>query len=350
MIYLGLGVVFALGLIWPKKKVVVVVDALVLGLLIGLRGGNSTDYYNYLVEYNKAQSIPVSMADFPGYNLLMRVSQNLGINFTQFVFLIAFLSVILMIVGMSKLNKYVPFALSLFLIYPFGHEAAQMRTFLADAIVCVALSFLLARNSKKSKYNYLIFFIFTFFAAEIHTLAWFYFGAGLIYILLRNRKHNTFIMFLGVVVLLVLIRGGILNPIIQSQLTTDKLDHWLNNSTGLGVVLYTAITLLIYGMIQLILMQLEYIDGNQVKIGIYENIRIFSNSILLLIPFFTKDITYDRLWRIFLIILYLYSGEFLYSKKIKKYKIIILICLVTLLTSICIMENELTITKSILMR
>lgn len=55
--YLVLALLIALGLFFPQSKLVIVIDVVVLGLIVGLRT-NSMDYYNYLLEYNTAQIVP----------------------------------------------------------------------------------------------------------------------------------------------------------------------------------------------------------------------------------------------------------------------------------------------------
>ncbi len=83
--------------------------------------------------------------------------------------------------------------------------------------------------------------------------------------------------------------------------------------------------------------------SKQVKI----NILSYSTCLLLIIPLLTYDITFNRLWRIFLILLYLMAGEYLYRTHFDRNKLIYIFALLAMVISMFIIENELTILNSL---
>lgn len=347
--YLVLALLITLGLFCPKNKLVIVIDVVVLGLIVGLRT-NSMDYYNYLLEYNTAQIISPSLADFPGYNIIMRWSQYAGLDFTQFVLLMAFISFTLLSIGMMVLSPYVPFAISFFIIYPFGHEAIQMRTFLADAMVICALPLLLIDHRDKPK-NFLsksTFFIIVFLASKIHTLCWFYLAIAVIYLLLRKHKRYMLFIIAATIVLIFLIRLNLISRIMLTVSSSDKLDHWIQGSSGLGMVVYVVLTIVMYLLLRYavthVIKESTNDSFNQIRI----NILNYSTCSLLIIPLLTYDITFNRLWRIFLILLYLMAGEYLYRMRFNRNKLIYIFALLAMVVSMFIIENELTVLNSLI--
>ena len=350
MIYIILCLLIILGIVFPRSKYVLILDVLVISSIIGFRPYTATDYANYWVEYNTAPLIQVSRADFPGYNILMRFFQYLGLDFNQFVVVIAFLSVILMVTGMLRLSKYVPFALSIFLIYPFAHEAVQMRTFLADSIVWCALPMLLIDHQNKAKniQSKSMFFILTYIATTIHTLCWFYIIVAILYLLFRNSKKYLTVIFTIAGLMLILAHTSLLSVALTSVSSSDKLDHWTEGSTGLGMVIYAVISLLIFIMIKYSTNSAMVLEGKITK-QLNQNIQKFSVSILLIIPFLTLDITFNRLWRVFLGILYLVSAEYIYGNgKLSGKKILYIITLIIIMIIMFLLENEANILRTIM--
>lgn len=349
MIYFVLALLIALGLVFPKSKSVMIIDMLSLGLIIGLRT-NSFDYYNYLVEYNMAQTVPTSLADFPGYNIVMRCAQNMGLDFKQFVLVVALISIALLGIGMMRFSKYAPFALSLFIVYPFGHEAIQMRTFLADAMVISVLPLLLIdyQTRESNILSKCSFFIITFLASTIHSLCWFYLIVAIIYLLFRDNKRYILLISSITVITILLIRLNIFSGILSSALSDDKLGHWVQGSTNLGSIFYAFLTILMYLLVRFAVIH----TVNGMKDDSFKKIRInilnYSATALLIVPLLSYDITFNRLWRIFLILLYLVAGEYIYKANFDKSKFAYIFILLMMIVSMSIIENELAILNSLM--
>lgn len=350
-----------LGFIFHRSKLIAILDSVFLIIAIGYRT-TGYDLYNYYLEYSSASMISVKQANFVGYYWLMKYAQKLGLTFENFVLIVAIISVLLLFVGIYRIDKEnMAFAYSLFLIYPFGHEGIQMRTFLADVLVLVAVSFLLEykKGKKEQVINWTIYFAICFYASTIHTLALFFIAMGLMYVFLP--KINTWKAFIFSSISYILIEQGVVSNIVRSFLTTNKLDHWLEGNTNMGAWIAVLLTLVIWSLLRFLITWC--INNSALRKKLYlENVLKFSELSIFIIPLFVFDITFNRLWRNFLLILYIYSGNLIYStggiigikflkenhKNFIYVKIAYILTLLILLTCIFIYENEWTILNSFL--
>lgn len=359
MIFLIVGILILLGLCFPKSKIVAIVISIAMICMVGLRSSNSVDYFFYYMEYLRAPLISYKEADFPGYNILMNIFNNFHLTFEQVAFILAIVCVVLMYIGLYNLSAnttgYISFALALFLIYPFGHEAIQTRTFLADSIVMVVLPFLIKPENKVSKQiiNYIIYFLGVYLASTVHTLAYFFILVGIIYILTKSlalKKELLLVVFFSVIAV-VLVKSRILSSFIISTLNTEKQAHWVEVSDGssLGALLPAIITVLIWYLGRFAVHYALMYSYNSNKQAYLLNIERFLNLIILIIPLMFYDITFNRLWRIFLVILFLFSGFVIYfnDKENKLERIIYTISFIILVVVIsCLYEHEYLLLES----
>lgn len=346
-----------LGVIFPKSKLLFFLIGIYLICVIGLRT-KGFDYFFYQIEYLTAPSIYYKNADFPGWNLLMNLFIKNGIVFNRFIFIVALLSVCFLLTALyligSELGGYITFALSIFLIYPFGHEAVQTRTFLADGLILIALIFLLRvkGGTKQRIFDYSIYFVLIFISLMIHTLAVYFLFIGLIYILLSHFKYEFQIVIGSAIVLFLLINTGLLSNIVVTFLNTNKLDHWVsNNNLSLGKLIPIIIILIIWYITrkELETFKRNYIDLNLNTLYLI-NVQRFMDTLFLLVPLMSYDITFNRLWRIYLYIFYLLTGEYIYGlgKKISYERLFVGGLFVVVLIFIVIYENEISVIGSFL--
>lgn len=342
------------GFFLPKSKILFGLQGLFLFFVIGFRT-HDLDYYVYQVEYNTAPFIFYKIADFPGWNLWMNFWSNKGIVFNQFLLIMSAICVVSLLTGIyavgSNLGGYISFTVSMFLIYPLGHEATQMRTFFADTIVLLVLPFLLKNESdiKKRIINYLIYFGAVKLATTIHTLAYYFIVIGIVYIIFKSFKHELRTIIVGSILLVFLINSGIINNFILRFLNTDKQDHWITNSNlSFGKLLPITITIFIWIIATIEIKEIS--KSLNIKEQLYFiNIQRFMNTIFLLLPFLTYDITFNRLWRIYLILLYLLTGKYIYGirNKLDSRKISIISLFFITVVTIFLYENEMFVTSCV---
>lgn len=351
-----LVILLILGLVFPRSRILFLCQGIFIFFLIGLRV-HDPDHYIYQVEYLSAPSIYYKFADFPGWNLWMKFFINRGYAFDQFILIMAAICVVLMLIGIykigEKLGGYISFALAFFLIYPLGHEATQMRTFFADALIFLVLPFLLrdVKGLKNKILNYSIYFIVVYIATTIHTLSYFFVLVGIVFILLKSCKYELQIVIFGSIVTVILISSNVLSDILIGFLNTGKQDHWISNGTvSFGKLIPILITVIIWWIAYIEIQELRNtsqfisIDKNNLL-----NIQKFINTIFLILPLLSYDITFNRLWRIYLMLLYLITGMYAYSehKENSRKKIYILILFFITIFVIFIYDSEMSILNSL---
>lgn len=351
-IFLILGVIA--GLFFPKSKILFILQGLYLFLVIGFRT-HDLDHYVYQVEYNTAPLVYYKTADFPGWNLWMNFWYGKGIVFNQFLLIMSAVCVILLLTGIynigNKLGGYISFALSMFLIYPFGHEATQMRTFFADTIILLVLPFLLKNEQyiKRRIINYLIYFGAVGLATTIHTIAYYFIVIGIVYIIFRSFKHELRTIIVGSILLIFLINSGIINNFILRFLNTDKQDHWIANSNlSLGKLLPIMITIFVWVVATIEIKEISKNLNTEEQLY-FINVQRFMNTMFLLLPFLTYDITFNRLWRIYLILFYLITGKYIYGMglQINSKKVYIVGMFLVAIIAVFVYENEIFVTGNV---
>lgn len=350
-IFLILGVIA--GLFFPKSKILFILQGLYLFLVIGFRT-HDLDHYVYQVEYNTAPLVYYKTADFPGWNLWMNFWYGKGIVFNQFLLIMSAVCVVSLLTGIyavgSNLGGYISFTVSMFLIYPLGHEATQMRTFFADALILVVLPFLLSDegNTKKKWLGYAMYFVVVYIATSIHTLAYFFLLVGIIFIYLKSFRYEFQSIVIISFIMSVLANSYLLSSFIGKFLNTEKQSHWLTNSGfSAGKMIPIIITIFIWLIAYLEINELrENCDNLNINKQYLINTQRFMNTIFLLIPLLSYDITFNRLWRVYLLLEYLITGLYLYGLKDKNsYKKVLVSGLFFFIVIIIYCyENEITIT------
>lgn len=348
-----LVILLILGLVFPRSRILFLCQGIFIFFLIGLRV-HDPDHYVYQVEYLSAPSIYYKFADFPGWNLWMNFFIDRGIAFNSFLLVMAVICVGLMSFGIYKIGKhlgeYISFALSVFLVYPLGHEATQMRTFFADALILVVLPFLLSDegNTKKKWLGYAMYFVVVYIATSIHTLAYFFLLVGIIFIYLKSFRYEFQSIVIISFIMSVLANSYLLSSFIGEFLNTGKQSHWLTNSGfSAGKMIPIIITIFIWLIAYLEINELrENCDNLNINKQYLINTQRFMNTIFLLIPLLSYDITFNRLWRVYLLLEYLITGLYLYGLKDKNsYKKVLVSGLFFFIVIIIYCyENEITIT------
>lgn len=360
---------------FPKSRIFVIINLIYIYIAIALRS-QSADMSIYYNEYINATIISPDKADYIGYNIFMRFAHNLGLTYESYVLFVATITVVLLIVGVSLLSKYnntIAFTLACYMIYPMAHDASQIRTFLSESIVLCMLYFLLRSpniNSKskiftlkltekknikfvgwKKYLDYIFYLIGSYVAAQIHALTYFFIAIGLIYMIMRNKWNSKLIYVVSACLCLIIPSISFVNLIVKSLMTSGKLMMWADASTGLGKWPYIFISVSILILSKYGLSRIKNITLiNKSKYLFYENINKFVDLGTLIIPLYFMDITYGRLLRIFLICLYIISGEYIFDvhEIYRNRKILKCIYIFTFILTISVLyyfENEGTIFK-----
>lgn len=195
-------IVFALGVIKPKSKIMFGVTCLFMWILMAFTYGNA-DEAVYIARYTQS-NVWEGQTELL-YGLLIDVSNSLGLSFWQFKAVITAIQMLLIASTVWKYSKQPNLVMFLYFLCPFMLNIAQMRHALASAVFIFGARYLLEEYEDKPKYfkitySDIKYVICIFVATLIHT-------ASLIWLVLLFAKKFSFsfnVFFTAVVNILIL--------------------------------------------------------------------------------------------------------------------------------------------------
>lgn len=309
-----LGAIF-LGLLKPRSRIVSLLLLILIFIIIAYRN-DGIDFDNYMEEYEYAIFQTTKDVHYIGWLLLEKIGHEFHLSFRGFVISITLLSCICLYLGLRQITINVNFALALFLIYPFGLDAVQMRMFLIDSILVYACLYLVKKTTINKNGIFLILAILT---ASIHFVAFIFVLSILVSILLKRYvKEKYLIILLPMVISIVIfiLKSEVLNNLLISL--NSRIEYWLNSRMHFGWIVPVGFTILIFSMLIYCTNTLNNtkfyskIDSDKYSAVVY--------SLLLLIPFLMIDVTFDRLWRVYLLLLYALSSEVFFCSYVQNAK------------------------------
>lgn len=328
------------GLLFPRSKIL---SAIMLSFMIVTIGFKTqgADYTIYENEFIWAATQDFSDVHYVGYLVLQQLAHQLGLTYAELVMWVAILSCLLLYYGLTRLTSRVNAVLALFFIYPFSHEAIQTRTFLANSLLVAALPLVLKDSKSYYLPRILLFYALAAIACTFHFEATIY-VVFLSMMLFLPARFGRIYVIAGVLIAFVLIFTGIL-PLLLVHLNS-RIAFWLSGTTKLGAIIPITITIIIWYTTQLagktcLRQNIEALDA-QIY---YQRLLRLSDYMLFLIPLFLYDITFNRLWRLFLLLMFIMVADSFNSQMSKNTKRWIIMLLVILFTSTCLYEGAFTL-------
>lgn len=345
MLFLMWGVLILGGLMFPKSKIISATMVIFMITVIGFRT-QGADYNIYVNEYKWSEYQTFSDVHYIGYLVLEQWAHQHSVLFNRFLLIVGGTSCLLTYYGISRLTPYVNVVFALFFIYPFSHEAVQTRTFLANSVLIAALPLILKEVSENpysenkrmsSKMRLIIFYVLAALACTFHFEAAIY-VVLLTMMLFLPKKYGRSFVATGTVTTFILIECGILPKIVERFNT--RIAYWLSGRTGLGIVIPIFITLVIWYAMQLTgRICIRNSSNDLVEGNLYRQILRLSDFIMFLIPLFCYDITFNRLWRLFLLLLYVMLAKVFPRKMSKNMRLWIVLLMSVLFISVCAYEG-----------
>lgn len=316
MIWIAWLCLIGAGLLFRRSKLISALIVIFMVLAIGGRT-QGADYEIYANEYLWSIQGFYNGVHYLGYLRLEMFAHQYGIEFQSFLLWVAGISSVLYYLGIRRITRNSNIVYALFLLYPFTHEAIQTRTFLADSIILCALPFLLREKETKKRMiaDYILFFTLSAIAVSMHFLVTVYIVAAALYITLPKRG-SLLKIFIGLIIVYCMIVTNILPKIIEPLNT--RVAYWLSSRTGFGVVFPIVFTIGIWILGEYIIRIMRHKGMKYVGNLPLDNVDKFKDYILFLIPMFAYDITFNRAWRLFLVLLYACIAEILYSSRINR--------------------------------
>lgn len=163
-------IMFILSFRYSKSNGVFVYNLFVLGMMYSMVYGNAdTDGYKMEYEHCLRKKI-FSAFDEPLWDILQIFFRKMHFSFEAFRFVLFIICIFLICSTVSKITEEKNIILSLYFVFPFIIDMAQMRNFVASSLVVFGFQFLF-REEKK----YRLYFTACVLASGfIHTVMWGY--------------------------------------------------------------------------------------------------------------------------------------------------------------------------------
>ncbi len=315
MLLLLMIIMIILGIFKPKSTFITIMASLSMIVIQGFMT-DGADYFIYHEEYRMSLLLLITQSDYIGWYILMNACHMLGMEYADFVLFITLVGTGLFLLGIIKLNRHSACVCSLYLIYPFAHQATQLRTFLATSIVIASLHLLINADDKLKKRKIMAYVLICIIAGTIHSLAYFFAVIGIIF-MITGEKIDIYKICIIILVMLVFIKSGMMDRAMIMGSNTSKIEGWLGSKQNFGFIIPIIFTILIWWLSKWSLKNVIIEISSHSMENYYYRMMKYIDLVLLIIPLFAYDITFNRLWRVFLIIFYISIAEFLYNVQLR---------------------------------
>lgn len=271
-----------IGFIIPKNKIIFVIQSLWL-TIITIFNTYSVDWLGNEQLYEKTYfDSSTNFSNF-AYNLVVSLSKNLGLSFTQFNGVMSFIATSLIIVTVLKYSKNPNLVLSFWYIFPFIDNIIQKRAYYALGLTCIAMPLLLKKKNRVR--NYIIFEIIAIVASQFHELVLFYLTLPP-FLLIKEKWRKFFILFL---IVMELIGKNYLVSMING-VTGGSKSSYFEGAYG-NISLIVLVLLVIWQLAQLVIV---YFLNKDSKNSILLSINIWA---LTLLPLYSFGAVFTRVFR-----------------------------------------------------
>ena len=309
MPYLIPLILFFLGLVLPKNKLVTILYLAYFWALVGLNTF-TPDYESYEAKY----TMLIQLEDYEiGHQGLILGCNFFGLSYQEYRMVYGLLMSLFALIAVSRLSSYPNYLLALFLLWPFVGSVSGLRQGLANIIVCCGVPSLFKEGKK-----YILEYIFWIFLAwSIHQSSLFF----LILLFARfsfGRREKRIILILVVAGLMLMTFTQFVGNI-SFIADNQKLNKWINlaadedadhqNLTGFVVRSFFVVcyAILVPKLASIIRRHafLDKIEDRRLKVC--SNISII---LLLSIPGYVVSGEYQRLLYAMLLVYYAVFAEF----------------------------------------
>ena len=287
---------------------------------------SNADYLTYLKEYNYI----MQTGNFPigreiGWCLLMKISSNFGLKYYQFLMVVSFIGLSLIMITVRKYTDKPQFALILYFIYPYLLDIIQVRQFLAMSIIVFCLRYL-EKNTITENIKYIIGVLI---ACSIHYLSLIFLPLFIIKNL--KTKQLYIIVFVAIAVSFYFVNDTFIQKAILSYIPFIQYkENYFLHRARMGFLVVFAIQSIIFGAVYYSKKFLEKHGNKEIFISIVYKINVY---LFILFPLEMINVIFFRAYRIIMVPNYiLFSLVFLeLGKRSKVQFLAIIIILVSLL-------------------
>jgi hypothetical protein len=307
-----------------NTKILNVIFFIILWILFGFNNSNP-DYLNYQRRYDNYLLNPE-----PGFRFIIKVFNDMGFNFQEFLLIISFISLFLIIKSIKNYTNKTYLVLFLYFVFPFFIDVVQIRNFLSMVIVFYSFKYLLSyKTIDLAKYILLVIL-----ASTIHYSALFY----LIFVIIQFVSLEKIILITILFVLLFSFFSytNILYNIMDVFFDSSKVLNWFSYRTNFGFIIPIFLQIislfpLIYIFNKSVNKGFLKLSGNNIKknkITLINNILKINFLALILFIFYIYNTTFFRLYRNILLLNYsviIYFSSNYINIKIKRFIFLFLV-------------------------
>lgn len=283
---------------------------LLIPIILILFGANysNPDYENYLAAYELQKQEIVFETSQIGFIILMKLSSWLGLTYTGFLISVSIIGIFLIYKIVIKYTTKPNFVFALYFIHPFFLDIVQVKHFLAMSIVVFSTQFLI-ENKLTYKYKYISGILI---ASSIHYISLFFIPLAFI------KEISIKVLFLIMAALsltvLVLDNLGLIQTIAIKIAGESRTEHYFENRANLGFFVQYFIQT---AMLVTVFFSVRSLRINNKSNKFIEIILIINIYLLILFPFYMINGTFERAFRMILILNYILFSLTLTSLSIK---------------------------------
>lgn len=299
-----------LGFIFKKSKAVSAYILTSMYLLAAFNYDNY-DYFSYTVSYAKTASTTFDYR-YIGYSMFEHLFSARGLTYSEylkFAFIIVF---IVLYYAICKLTDKPNQVLALFMIFPFGIDAIQLKALFSEVFGLLGIALLfndMCETKSLLKNRHLVMTIVCFVLSILfHFSGAFNLAAVVLFFFFRNKRWFNKTVIIASLVGFVAVYTGILGKIISIAgalgviSDTEYLSSYATKSTNFGFLITFIPVLLMVGACWLVVRE----DKKEEQLTIIQLIiRQFVLTGLLVLPLLTMHMVFDRLARIYMILMYI---------------------------------------------
>jgi hypothetical protein len=313
------------GLAFRKNKLITLFILLTMYVFAAFKTTDA-DMDNYVCGYYSASDEGIYR--YAGFTLFVKIMSTLQLDFEQYLCVFYLMVFGLMFIGIRKLTKNVNFVFASYLISCYAMDVVQMKSALADSIVLFAFAYYFGKSERVNKRRACITACILLLATFIHFSALFYLVAFFLYLILKGKKYYligillitgmSFVFVSGIGLSIFLSMGSALGMLGNDN---EYLSGWMDRNTRLGFLI-PFLDVFFIAIPYWLLYNRKKFEGVQ---NTFNQLGLFMCTVVLMLPLLYLNVTFTRLFRIYLILSAVVVSNYGIRLKYKNYELFTLL-------------------------
>jgi hypothetical protein len=311
MLYVLTFAIIILGLVKKKSNIIFGAMLVWMWLMLGWSSGNA-DYAIHLGRFENYAVISEYTEVL--YTALMKLANNAGLTYAQFLPLVMLVYVAMIGYIVKKLSVAPAFVLALYFIFPACMEAVQVRYTLAAAFVLLGFFFLLQEEGRASEVKYICCIIV---AALMHVSTILF----LLFVFVKRLSIRKTLVYTGIISgVLYLSRMQMIISLIgrlpgMSEKTSMVLTSAANRYTNITIMKTTFRCMVFFGLFMVLIYYLKKRNSkykNNLNLQFIENVEKANIVSLVILPLLSYSVDFYRIQQTLTLLNYCALSYFCY--------------------------------------